>query len=34
MTTLALPYLPLVVAAVAVKEGRESWHGEGCCASS
>ena len=23
----------LVVAAVALKEGRESWRGEGCCAT-
>jgi divalent metal cation (Fe/Co/Zn/Cd) transporter len=27
------PVAALVVAAVAVKEGRESWRGEGCCAS-
>jgi len=27
------PAAALVVAAVAVKEGRESWRGEGCCAS-
>jgi hypothetical protein len=27
------PATALVVAAVAVKEGRESWRGEGCCAS-
>jgi len=27
------PGAALVVAAVAVKEGRESWRGEGCCAS-
>jgi divalent metal cation (Fe/Co/Zn/Cd) transporter len=27
------PLAALVVAAVAVKEGRESWRGEGCCAS-
>ncbi len=26
------PAAPLVIAAVAVKEGIESWHGEGCCA--
>ncbi|MGH2782002.1 MAG: cation transporter [Thermoleophilaceae bacterium] len=27
------PAAALVIAAVAVKEGRESWRGEGCCAS-
>ena len=27
------PAAALVVAAVAIKEGRESWRGEGCCAS-
>ena len=27
------PVAALVVAAVAVREGRESWRGEGCCAS-
>jgi divalent metal cation (Fe/Co/Zn/Cd) transporter len=27
------PTAALVIAAVAVKEGRESWRGEGCCAS-
>jgi hypothetical protein len=27
------PAAALVVAAVAVKEGRESWRGKGCCAS-
>jgi divalent metal cation (Fe/Co/Zn/Cd) transporter len=27
------PAAALVVAAVAVEEGRESWRGEGCCAS-
>ena len=27
------PVAALVIAAVAVKEGRESWRGEGCCAS-
>jgi divalent metal cation (Fe/Co/Zn/Cd) transporter len=27
------PVAALVVAAVALKEGRESWRGEGCCAS-
>jgi divalent metal cation (Fe/Co/Zn/Cd) transporter len=27
------PLAALVVAAVAVKEGRESWRGEGCCAT-
>jgi divalent metal cation (Fe/Co/Zn/Cd) transporter len=27
------PGAALVVAAVAVREGRESWRGEGCCAS-
>ena len=27
------PAAALVVAAVAVREGRESWRGEGCCAS-
>jgi divalent metal cation (Fe/Co/Zn/Cd) transporter len=27
------PVAALVVAAVAVKEGRESWRGEGCCAT-
>jgi divalent metal cation (Fe/Co/Zn/Cd) transporter len=27
------PVAALVVAAVAVKEGRESWRGEGCCAN-
>ena len=27
------PAAALVVAAVAVKEGRESWRGEGCCVS-
>jgi divalent metal cation (Fe/Co/Zn/Cd) transporter len=27
------PAAALVVAAVAVKEGRESWRGEGCCGS-
>jgi len=25
------PGVALVIAAVAVKEGRESWRGEGCC---
>ena len=25
------PAAALVIAAVAVREGRESWHGEGCC---
>jgi divalent metal cation (Fe/Co/Zn/Cd) transporter len=27
------PAAALVVAAVAIKEGRASWRGEGCCAS-
>jgi hypothetical protein len=27
------PVAALVIAAVAVKEGRESWRGEGCCSS-
>ncbi|CAN5765416.1 hypothetical protein BH18ACT13_BH18ACT13_00100 [soil metagenome] len=27
------PAAALVVAAVAVREGRESWRGEGCCPS-
>ena len=27
------PAAALVVAAVAVREGRQSWHGEGCCAT-
>jgi divalent metal cation (Fe/Co/Zn/Cd) transporter len=27
------PVAALLIAAVAVKEGRESWRGEGCCAS-
>ena len=27
------PVAALVIAAVAVKEGRESWRGEGCCAA-
>ncbi len=27
------PAAALVVAAVAVREGRESWRGEGCCAA-
>ncbi len=27
------PAAALVVAAVAVKEGRESWRGEGCCSA-
>ena len=26
------PVAALIIAAVAVKEGRESWRGEGCCA--
>jgi hypothetical protein len=26
------PIAALMIAAVAVKEGRESWRGEGCCA--
>jgi divalent metal cation (Fe/Co/Zn/Cd) transporter len=25
------PLTALVIAAVAAKEGRENWHGEGCC---
>ena len=28
------PVVGLVIAAVAVKEGREAWRGEGCCVSS
>lgn len=28
------PAVGLLIAAVAVKEGREAWHGEGCCVSS
>jgi divalent metal cation (Fe/Co/Zn/Cd) transporter len=28
------PVVGLLIAAVAVKEGREAWHGEGCCVSS
>jgi divalent metal cation (Fe/Co/Zn/Cd) transporter len=27
------PIAALVVAAVSIREGRESWRGEGCCAS-
>lgn len=26
------PVVALVIAAVAVKEGREAWRGDGCCA--
>jgi hypothetical protein len=28
------PIVGLLIAAVAVKEGREAWRGEGCCVSS
>jgi divalent metal cation (Fe/Co/Zn/Cd) transporter len=28
------PLVGLLIAAVAVKEGREAWHGEGCCVSA
>lgn len=28
------PLVGLLIAAVAVREGREAWHGEGCCVSS
>jgi divalent metal cation (Fe/Co/Zn/Cd) transporter len=28
------PLVGLLIAAVAVKEGREAWRGEGCCVSS
>lgn len=28
------PVVGLLIAGVAVQEGRESWHGEGCCTSS
>ena len=28
------PAVGLLIAAVAVKEGREAWRGEGCCVSS
>jgi divalent metal cation (Fe/Co/Zn/Cd) transporter len=27
------PIAALVVAAVAVREGRQAWHGEACCAA-
>jgi divalent metal cation (Fe/Co/Zn/Cd) transporter len=28
------PVVGLLIAGVAVKEGREAWHGEGCCVGS